>query len=273
MDILGGVLARLNGVPWIFREPSSAKAYLATWKHYVRVRVGSGANAIVSNSAGGDDYWRNHLPYSRRYVIVNGLPFSEIESIEAALPPGIPDPQTPIVLYAGRLTSDASAMKNLKALLESLVYVKQQIKIHCILCGEGPQRRELEMVRHKLGLDAEVHFMGHLAITSVWALMKKASVFVSLSAYEGCPNTVMEAMACACPLILSDIPAHRELANESWALFVDPSNTKQTANAIVTSLNKLNAAKERALAAKGKVHEWSIEKMARNYEKLYKNLI
>ena len=84
-----------------------------------------------------------------------------------------------------------------------------------ILCGEGPQRSELEVMRHKLGLDADVHFTGHLPAASVWALMKKASVFVSLSAYEGCPNTVMEAMACGCPLVLSDIPAHREILDES----------------------------------------------------------
>ena len=30
MDILGGMAARLNGIPWIFREPSSAMAYPPT---------------------------------------------------------------------------------------------------------------------------------------------------------------------------------------------------------------------------------------------------
>ncbi len=61
---------------------------------------------------------------------------------------------------------------------------------------------------------------GRWMAASVWALMKKASVFVSLSAYEGCPNTVMEAMACGCPIIVSDIPEHREILDEQSALFV-----------------------------------------------------
>jgi glycosyltransferase involved in cell wall biosynthesis len=65
MDILGGIAARLNRIPWIFREPSSAMGYPPTWKNRLRVRVGSGATAIVSNSFGGYEYWKSHLPHSR----------------------------------------------------------------------------------------------------------------------------------------------------------------------------------------------------------------
>ena len=273
MDILGGIAARLTGVPWIFREPSSSMAYLPTWKNRLRVWVGSGASAIVSNSRGGDEYWKTQLPYSRRYIVPNGLPVDEIDRVIAALPPGLAKPEAPIVLYVGRLTSDVSATKNLKAFLEALACVRQQQNVLGILCGEGPQRSELEMLRHKLGLDADVHFTGHLPDTSVWALMKKASVFVSLSAYEGCPNTVMEAMACGCPLVLSDIPAHREILDESCALFVDPSNIQQTADTIVQVLNNVDASKTRAMIAKQKTQEWSIAEMARNYERVYKEVI
>jgi glycosyltransferase involved in cell wall biosynthesis len=273
MDILGGIAAKLSKVPWIFREPSSAMAYKSTCKQWLRIQVGATANAVVSNSAGGDDYWRNRLPQSHRYVIANGLPLSKIENTVAALPPGISDSQLPIVLYVGRLTSDASATKNLKAFLESLAFVKQQQKVQGILCGEGTQRPELEMSRHKLGLDADVHFAGYLPAVSVWALMKKAAVFVSLSAYEGCPNTVMEAMACGCPLVLSDIPAHREILDESCALFVDPSSVQQTANTIVQALGNMGASTARALIAKQKSRQWPIAEMAQKYEKVYKEFI
>ena len=156
----------------------------------------------------------------------------EIDGTAASLPAGLENPEAPIVLYVGRLTSDGSATKNLKAFLETLAYVRQEQSVVGVLCGEGPQRSELEVLRHKLGLDEDVHFTGYLPAASVWALMKKASVFVSLSAYEGCPNTVMEAMACGCPLVLSDIPAHREILDETCALFVDPSNIQQTADVI-----------------------------------------
>src|SRR5208283_2540348 len=105
----------------------------------------------------------------------------------------------------------------------------------------------------------------------IWAIMKKASVFVSLSTSEGCPNAVMEAMVCGCPLVISDIPAHRELLDESCALFVNPSDVRQTADAIIQIFDDSEAAKKRALIAKQKTIDWSITEMARNYENVYKN--
>ncbi len=275
MDILGGMAAKLSGVPWILHEQSSAMAYPSpTWKYRLRVRIGSCATAIVSNSQGGDEYWKTQLPNNRRYVIAIGLPVHEIGRTEASLPPGLAKPEAPIVLYVGRLASDVSANKNLKAFLEALAYVRQQENVLGILCGDGPQRAELEVLRHKLELDADVHFTGYLpADSSVWALMKKASVFVSLSAYEGCPNAVMEAMVCGCPLVLSDIPAHREILDENCALFVDTSNVKQTADTIIQVLRNTDTSKDRTLIAKKKAQEWSISEMACNYERVYKELI
>ena len=49
--------------------------------------------------------------------------------------------------------------------------------------------------------------------------MKLAGVLVSTSRYEGRPNVIAEAMACGCPLALSDIPEHRELVPKDAALF------------------------------------------------------
>ena len=273
MDVLGGMAAGLYRIPWIFREPSSALAYPLTWKNRLRVRIGSGAGAIVSNSSGGDEYWKTQLPYSRRYFVPNGLPVHEIDRTVAALPPGLAKTEAPIVLYVGRLTSDDSATKNLKVFLETLACVRQQQNVLGILCGQGPQGSELELLRDELGLDTDVHFTGHLPAASIWALMKKASVFVSLSAYEGCPNTVMEAMACRCALVLSDIPAHREILDESCAFFVDPSNIQQTADTIVQVLTNVDASKTRAMIGRQKTQEWSIAEMARNYERVYSEVI
>jgi glycosyltransferase involved in cell wall biosynthesis len=269
MDILGGIIARLNGVPWILREPSSAMAYPPTWKHYLRVKVSSGASAIVSNSSGGDAYWKAALPCVCRYVIPNGVPVDEIDRTVGALPPEVAKSEAPIVLYVGRLTDDSSASKNLKAFLEALACVREHQNFLGILCGEGPQRSFLEGLRHRLGLDTYVHFTGSLPTGLVWALMKRASVFVSLSSYEGCPNTVMEAVTCGCPLVLSDISAHREILDGRCSLFVDPLNIQQTAEAILMTLRNADVSKSRSLIARQKTEEWSIAEMARNYVRVY----
>lgn len=269
MDVLGGMVARASGTPWIFREPSSARAYPSNWKHSLRVRVVSGASAIVCNSRGGEEYWETQLPESRPHIIRNGLPVHLIERTAPALPPGFAHTEAPIVLYVGRL----KATKNLKVFLEALQWIKRQQNVLGILCGEGPQRPELEAMIREMRLETNIHFTGHLQTSSVWALMKKASVFVSLSEYEGCPNAVMEAMACGCPLVLSDISAHREILDESCALFVDPSDIRHTAGVIVQALGNEDTNKRRTLIAREKIQGWSVAGMARNYERLYEKIL
>ncbi len=269
MDILGGLAAKLNQIPWIFREPSSRNLYLLKFKSRLRTRFCSGAAAVVCNSKAGEEYWKNLLSSRRRYIIRNALPIHEIDGIAPALPTDLSKLKDPIVLYAGRLVSDNSGVKNLKAFLESVELVRRKQDALGVLCGEGPQQSELERFGQKLGLEGNIHFTGFLPSTSVWALMKKASVFVSLSVYEGCPNAVMEAMACGCPLVLSDIPAHRELLDETGAVFVDPDDIQQAGEAILQILADPEASKKRAWIAKQKTRGWSIHEMARKWEKVY----
>jgi glycosyltransferase involved in cell wall biosynthesis len=210
------------------------------------------------------------MPDNHRHVISNALPFDEIDATAAALPQEMTKPEAPIILYVGRMEEK---QKRPKLFLEALACVRQKKNVFGVLCGEGPQLSELEMLKHKLGLDVYVHFTGYLPASSVWAMMKKASALVSLSLSEGCPNAVMEAMACGCPLVITDIPAHREILDESCALFTDPSNVQQTTNAIIEIFDNAEAAKERALWAKQKTRVWSITEMARNYERVYKECL
>lgn len=269
MDIFGGVAATLSRIPWVLREPNQTLAYPSTWKNNLRVKVGTFANSIVSNSVGGDEYWANWLPNGKRHIISNGLPLDEIDNCSRISLSELPKTDIPIVLYVARL----DLYKQPREFLEAIAYIRQKQEVLGIVCGDGPLRSELEALRHRLGLTDCVYFTGYLPADSVWALMKNASVFVSLSLVEGRPNTVMEAMVCGCPLVLSDIPAHREILDNHSANFVNPIHIQQIADTIIETLNVQNSAKDRALCAKQKTQEWSIEEMAKNYEKVYKDVL
>jgi glycosyltransferase involved in cell wall biosynthesis len=272
MDILCGLAARIRDISWIIREPSSTMAYKNSWKQRLRISMGSRASAIVSNSHGGSAYWKTRLPGIKRFIVPNGVPLQRIDKIKPGLPAGLLTSEMPVVLYVGRLNSDCSADKNLKRFLEILTCVKPRLAFKAVLCGDGPQRPELESLASRLGLHKDVLFTGYLPADLVWAMMKHASVFVSLSAYEGCPNAVLEAMACGCPLVLSDIPAHREILDETCARFVNPADTRQTAHILLKELTESAALQTRAGIAGQKIQKYSIAHMARKYEDVYRSL-
>ena len=94
-------------------------------------------------------------------------------------------------------------------------------------------------------------------------------MFVSVSYLEGQPNAVIEAMACGCPLVVSDIPMHREFLDESCALFVDPDDPAAIAAAIGSCLADAEAARARSRAARERAAGWTVSGMAHSYDRVY----
>jgi glycosyltransferase involved in cell wall biosynthesis len=264
MDILGGAAALATRVPWVLKEASSALGYPANWKIRLRQVLAGSADAIVSNSRQGEAYWRSKKIKCPLYVIPNGVPFNETA---AADPAGAADlslgPATKMLLFAGRM----DAGKNIENLIVALSLVANETPFTALLCGDGPLRPALEELAAELGIKSCVIFTGY--VSNLWSLMKRADSFVFLSRFEGCPNVVLEAMACGCPLIVSDIPAHREILDDRSARFVGLDDVTQIAAAIKTTLMFGDAARERAGAAKAKVAPWTVEAMAQRYEQLY----
>lgn len=78
--------------------------------------------------------------------------------------------------------------------------------------GEGELRPQLTAEIAKLGISQRIHFTGLVDRDEVFQNAARADVYVSTSRGEGLPVAVLEVMACGCPVILSDIPPHREIA-------------------------------------------------------------
>ena len=72
--------------------------------------------------------------------------------------------------------------------------------------GNGPL---LDTIKQKYSDYPQIHFMGKRM--DVVRFLQNADVFVSASDSEGLPNAVLEALACGCYVLLSDIPQHREI--------------------------------------------------------------
>jgi glycosyltransferase involved in cell wall biosynthesis len=269
MELLGGIASMAAGIPWVFAERSSVKAYPRTFKNYLRGRVAAFASGIVSNSSAGDQYWRERTKGGvRRYIVGNALPLDEIRAVPMATSEDAGTGSDEVcVLYAGRL----DAGKNVESLVRALSQIRSTSPFRALLCGEGPLWSHVEHLIDTYGLEERVRLVGY--VPNLWSLMKRADVLVSPSRFEGCPNVVLEAMACGCPLIASDIRAHREILDDQSAVFFDVNDAGALADQIDAVLSDPESASRRARTAQARAERYALTHIVQQYLSVYRDVL
>jgi glycosyltransferase involved in cell wall biosynthesis len=99
--------------------------------------------------------------------------------------------------------------------------------------GEGILRPSLTQKITSLGLKERATLTGMVPRDKVFEYFSMSDVFVSASRGEGLPVAVLEAMACHRPVILSDIPPHREIVKDvDFIPLIPPDDPAGFASAI-----------------------------------------
>jgi len=265
-DIGGGIAARLMRRPWIYSERSLFQP--GGLRQSVRRALLSRACCIVANSESGAATWRRRRG-PRLHVVPNALPLDEIAAAPAVARGafGVPD-DSELVIYVGRFTFE----KNPELLAEILTRVLvRRPQAWAVCCGvEGPGREQFGARIEAAGVLPRCVLPGWRS--DVWSLMKSADAIVSTSRWEGRPNVVLEAMACHCPLVLSDIPPHREVAGDD-ALYFAGDSAESGAGAIDMALDDRAAARVRAHRAAGRCEPLSLRSVASAYAAIYEELL
>jgi glycosyltransferase involved in cell wall biosynthesis len=272
MDFWGGLAARATRTPWVMTERSNPFAYrrAAQTQSIVQWVAGRLPNAIVANSRVGLDYWERRSPSRvHKYVIPNGTAVDEIDAVLPAEQPACPvDAGRAVVVWVGRLDD---AQKNVIRFVDAMAVVPKRLDAVALICGDGPDRaRVVERVRENQ-IEDRVFLLGYR--DDIWALMKRADVFVSVSPSEGNPNAVLEAAACLCPLVVSDIAAHRELLTDAEAILVPATDTSAIADGIVRTLSERDETRRRAAGARLVAQRRSLSAMAEAYDAVYAAVI
>jgi glycosyltransferase involved in cell wall biosynthesis len=264
MDVVGGLAATIAGVPWVVRESSSSALYGRGFKTTLRLRVAhASVRSIVANSAGGQEYWRTHAPRVPSVIIRNAVPIDEVRAAGPA-----PDPAAiPTAIYVGRLDPE----KNVDVIVRACAEVMSRRPFTLRLCGDGVERHRLARLVSDLGIATRVEFTGY--VDDVWRRVRTAGVALLVSRVEGDPNTVLEAFAAGTPVVLSDISAHREIADDRCALFVPARDVHATARAIHAVLDDPAAAGSRAVRACQSIGSRSIASAATAFEEVYQSVL
>lgn len=173
---------------------------------------------LVANSQSVADFYSgNGFPAERISVIPNGVDVPPQPAVSRATllqELGLP-PDAKLIMYVGRL----APQKRVRDLIWATQILRQSDpRAYFLIAGEGPQRTELEIFARETEAFPHVRFLGHRADAS--SLLHLADLFWLASEFEGMSNSLMEAMACGKPVIVSDIPPNRELVEHERSGYV-----------------------------------------------------
>ena len=123
-------------------------------------------------------------------------------------------------------------VKGIDILLAALAQVLHQgVSCKCVIVGDGPLLDSLLAQAEALGLGAHVFFEGFH--TDVRPYLQCADAFVLTSHEEGLPLSILEAMACGLPCIVTDVGGNAEAVRHKVnGLVIAPGSTEEVASAI-----------------------------------------
>ena len=124
-------------------------------------------------------------------VVYNGV------DPEIFSPPGS-EPGSPIILSVGNLIP----IKGHELLLRAFAEIQTRFPLLGLeIVGDGPERARLQKLAGERGVAARVHFRGRQSRRQVADAMRRATIFVLPSRYEGLGCVYLEAMAAGKPVV------------------------------------------------------------------------
>ena len=139
--------------------------------------------------------------------------------------------------------------------------------------GDGPLRGQVEALVAELGLENSVRLLG--SRDDVPELLSAATCFLLTSDYEGCPVSVVEAMAAGAPVVCTAVGGIPELVVDGeTGILVEPRSPGGAARALAALLADPARARRMGLAARERARRlYSSERMVRAVEMLYQEAV
>ncbi len=168
------------------------------------------------------------------------------------------------IIFIGRLVEE----KNIGALIEAV----SNLNVRLMIIGDGPLRSELEAKAAKAR--ADILFLGRIPYSDLPGYIRRSTLFVLPSLWEGQPKALLEAMACGVPVAGGDSPGIRELVTHGETGYLCETSASGIRDAI-TSLLADESLRKR-LGANGRefvVQNFSLERVVDMELGLYASLV
>ena len=229
------------------------------------------------------------VPEAKRCLIPNGVdpeaflsvPLKAQEYVEIRRRFSIPEDDG-IIFALGRIV----LKKGFDILIQALPLVKEKVpNVTLIIGGDGTDLSRLKTVAKEHNVSKNIRFTGTINRSEVPAYFHLCDIFTLPAVFDpkgnvdGCPNVILEAMACGRPVVASDISGIPIIVKDGeTGILVEERNVAELAEALVTLLTDKSkrqrfgqAGRERILneLTWGKV----IEQIKEVYQRSVKNIL
>ena len=172
------------------------------------------------------------------------------------------------VLFVGRLIKMKGVEYLIKA-IKDLVHLYGNLKLAIV--GGGDAQEEYE--RMASPIKENVIFTGYRC--DAYRFMCAADIVVLPSLCEGCPNVVLEAMACGTPVIASRVGAVQDIIeNDRTGIIVEPKDVEELKKALVQLMEDRELAKKMGERGRERIERYfTWDAICRKLERFYGEVI
>jgi len=206
-------------------------------RNMVRKRLSEFDHVIAVSNDLKDKLLRYYgIEQTRVSVIPNGIDkikFYRMDKIEALKQCGLRQDKK-YILSVSRFSKE----KGLEHLL--LAFKKLKCKeTDLIIIGDGPLKSVLVDMCATLGIEDRIQFPGIIGHSDICSWYNAADVFCLPSLWEGCPNVIIESLACSVPVVATNVGGIPDLIpNRDYGILVQPGDSDELAIALRSGLEK-----------------------------------
>jgi glycosyltransferase involved in cell wall biosynthesis len=205
-------------------------------------------------------------------LIYNGIPLENFQQqinkqkIYSGL--GL-DPKCKIVGMIGRLDKQKNPLDFIRA---AALVAKDSPKVQFLIAGDGSLRAECESLINELNLAGRFFLLGYR--NDINKILPILTMTVLSSLWEGLPVVFQESMSAGKPIIANDIDGARDvIINGETGYLVTPHQPREMADRMLDLLNNNELCYQMGLNAKQSSERFSSERMFKEIEFLYRELL
>ncbi len=178
-------------------------------------------------------------------------------------------PEENTVLYVGRIGKE----KSLHVLLRAHKIVEKTIpEAKLVIIGDGPDKYRIQMLTKKLKINCE--FLGYIPNQKLPLYYSRAKVFASPSTTETQGLVVLEAMACARPVVTANALGFKDFVVHNYnGFFAKPHNPGDFAEKIISLLENHKLWKKLSKNARKTAENFSWERQVKRFREVYEECV